>query len=107
MIEALIIQKLRIHRERSQPILKVADSYVQNQKINILTQHIQDKLIMLLEIIDESFRYLGRHFDFPMSNQLHKTELSHLVTSTLNTIDSLPLHPNLYYPFYFYVFRLL
>ena len=28
-----------------------------------------------------------------MSNQLHKTELSHLVTSTLNTIDSLLLHP--------------
>ena len=28
-----------------------------------------------------------------MSNQVHKTELSHVVTSTLNTIDSLPLHP--------------
>ena len=59
---------------------------------------IQPKLFINKESVpcvklDESFRYLGRHFDFPMSNQLHKTELSHLVTSTLNTIDSLPLHP--------------
>ena len=41
----------------------------------------------------ESFRYLGRHFDFDMSNQMHKTEVSSLVSSILNVIDSLLVHP--------------
>ena len=43
---------------------------------------------------EDSFRYLGRHFDFHMSNQVHKIELPSLVTSMLNIIDSLPLYPN-------------
>jgi len=60
--------------------------------------HIQPKLFINKEFVpcvklDDSCRHLGRHFDFQMSNQLHKTELTHLVTSTLNTIESLPLHP--------------
>ena len=40
-----------------------------------------------------SFRYLGRHFDFEMSNGEHKTELMALVTGTMSQIDYLPLHP--------------
>ena len=43
---------------------------------------------------NDSFRYLGHDFDFHMSNQVHKIELSNLVASTLNIIDSFPLHPN-------------
>ena len=41
----------------------------------------------------ESFRYLGRYFDFAMSNQVHKNKLSSLFTELLKEIDSLPLHP--------------
>ena len=41
----------------------------------------------------ESFRYLGRHFDFNMSNNTHKSELSQLTNSILTDIDLLPLHP--------------
>ena len=41
----------------------------------------------------ESFRYLGRYFDFAMSNQVHRTKLSSLFTEILKEIDSLPLHP--------------
>ena len=41
----------------------------------------------------ESFRYLGRYFEFVMSNQVHKDKLSTLFTVLLKEIDSLPLHP--------------
>ena len=41
----------------------------------------------------ESFRYLGRYFDFTMSSQIHKNKLSSLFTELLKEIDSLPLHP--------------
>ena len=40
----------------------------------------------------ESFRYLGSHFDFDMSNNMHKSELSDSLNATLSEID-LPLHP--------------
>ena len=43
--------------------------------------------------IGDSFRYLGRYFDFDMSNTLHKRELSHTVTNIMSKIDLLPLHP--------------
>ena len=35
----------------------------------------------------ESFRYLGRYFDFAMSNQVHKNNLSSLFTELLKEID--------------------
>ena len=40
----------------------------------------------------ESFRYLGRFFDFNISNQ-HMSELSSLVQDLMNDIDIKPLHP--------------
>ena len=40
----------------------------------------------------ESFRYLGRYFDFAVSNQVHKYKLSSLFTELLKKIDFLPLH---------------
>ena len=68
------------------------------KKISLKSSQIQPKLFINKEIVpcvkhDDSFRYIGRHFNFYMSNQVHKAELSNLVTSTLNIIDSLPLHP--------------
>ena len=68
------------------------------KKVSSKSAQIKPKLFINKEIVpcvkhDNSFRYFGRPFDSYMSNQLHKTELSHLVSYTLNTIDSSPLHP--------------
>ena len=41
----------------------------------------------------ESFGYLGRFFDFNMSNNQHMSELSFLVQDLMNDIDIKPLHP--------------
>ena len=41
----------------------------------------------------DSFRYLGRHFDFEMTNSMHKNELSKTINESLADIDLLPLHP--------------
>ena len=43
--------------------------------------------------IGESFQYLGRYFDFHMSNDNHKTELTTLLNELMTDIDSKPLHP--------------
>ena len=43
--------------------------------------------------IGESFQYLGRYFDFHMSNENHKTELTTLFNELMTDIDSKPLHP--------------
>ncbi|CAB3983194.1 Hypothetical predicted protein, partial [Paramuricea clavata] len=43
--------------------------------------------------IGEAFQYLGRYFDFNMSNDNHKTELTTLVNELMTDIDSKPLHP--------------
>ena len=43
--------------------------------------------------IGECFQYLGRYFDFQMSNESHKTELISLVDNLMTDIDEKPLHP--------------
>ena len=43
--------------------------------------------------IGECFKYLGRYFDFKMSNDCHKSELTKLVNNMMTDIDSKPLHP--------------
>ena len=41
----------------------------------------------------ECFRYLGRFYDFVMSNQVHRNKLCSLFSELLKEIDSSPLHP--------------
>ena len=41
----------------------------------------------------DSFRYLGRYFDFHTSDTTHKSELCDILTSILTKVDFLPLHP--------------
>ena len=53
---------------------------------------INNKLVPRIEI-GESFRYLGRYFDFNMSDEKHKSELYELFNNTLSKNDELPLHP--------------
>ena len=43
--------------------------------------------------IRESFQYLGRFFDFNMSNEEHKLEIISLVNELMSDIDLAPLHP--------------
>ena len=56
--------------------------------------YINNELIPAIEI-NESFKYLGRHFDYSMSNQEHKDNLCDTVDEVLKDIDSLPLHPRI------------
>ena len=53
---------------------------------------INNRLIPKINI-GESFQYLGRYFDFEMSNNNHKEELTSLVNEIMTDIDLKPLHP--------------
>ena len=41
----------------------------------------------------ESFKYLGRFFDFDMSNELHKSQLLSLFSTFMKGIDDHPPYP--------------
>ena len=41
----------------------------------------------------ESFKYLGRFFDFDMTDNMHKSELMSVVEELMSDIDKTPLHP--------------
>ena len=41
----------------------------------------------------DSFKYLGRYFDFGMTNSMHKSKLTAELNKILSQIDLLPLHP--------------
>ena len=43
--------------------------------------------------IGKSFRYLGRYFDFNMTDENHKSEIYETFANILKEIDDLPLHP--------------
>ena len=43
--------------------------------------------------IGETFVYLGRYFDFNMTNQEHKCKILSLTNEILSEIDLMPLHP--------------
>ena len=43
--------------------------------------------------LDDCFTYLGRHFDFKMSDDKHKSELLETISDQIDIIDTLPLHP--------------
>ena len=43
---------------------------------------------------DNCFNYPGRHFDFKMADEKHKSELIETTTDQIKIIDKLPLHPN-------------
>ncbi len=65
------------------------------QYLPILT--IKNSLIPVIEM-GKSPCYLGRYFDYEMSDNKHKLELVSLLTSKMKEIDLKPLHPknNLY-----------
>ena len=42
---------------------------------------------------NETFKYLGRYFNFETDNEEHKKELLDITNKILNKVDTLPLHP--------------
>ena len=42
---------------------------------------------------NESFKYLGRYFNFEMDSEEHKKELLDITNKILNKVDTLLLHP--------------
>ena len=53
---------------------------------------IKNSIIPVIEM-GKSFCYLGRYFDYEMSDNKHKLELVSLLTSKMKEIDLKPLHP--------------
>ena len=53
---------------------------------------INNSIIPTVEI-GESFKYLGRFFDFNMTDKDHKSELISLIDELMSDIDLKPLHP--------------
>ena len=58
----------------------------------------QPKLLIDRQLIPpvkhcESFKYLGRYFDFDMTNEVPKSKLLSLFSTFMKGIDDLPLHP--------------
>ena len=45
--------------------------------------------------IGESFRYLGRYFNFNMSDEKHQLEICDLFNNIISKIDELHLHPEI------------
>ena len=66
---------------------------------NVLSKYAQylPKLLINKDLIPtiktgESFEYLGRHFDFNMTNEKHKSKLISLNDELMSEIDLKPLH---------------
>ena len=68
------------------------------EKSGTSSKQFQPKLFVNNEIIppvkqDEYFTYLGRHFDYKMTNNQHKDDLLSDTKNIMKKIDDLPLHP--------------
>ena len=69
--------------------IKKVQSMAKQVKPNL---YLNNKLIDPIEI-GKSFLYLGRYFDFDMSEQDHKEELKKVLADYMEKINNLPLHP--------------
>ena len=68
------------------------------KKVRTKSVQYQPKLFINSQLVPcvstgSSFKYLGRYFDFQMSNYMHKSELFDMTNTILAQIDQLPLHP--------------
>ena len=62
-----------------------------SKSIQFLPKLINYTLVPRIKI-GESFKYLGRYFDFDMTNEAHKLELSTVLEDLMSEIDLKPLH---------------
>ena len=68
------------------------------KKSGTSSKQFQPKLFVNNEFIppvkqEEYFRYLGRHFDYKMTNNQHKEDLLSHTKDMMKRTDDLPLHP--------------
>ena len=68
------------------------------KKFSSRSSQFQPKLFINSELVpvvkpDESFKYLGRYFNFNMDNHEHKSQLESLLSDLLNKIDTLRILP--------------
>ena len=68
------------------------------KKVRTKSVQYQPKLFINSQLVPcvstgSSYKYLGRYFDFQMSNYMHKSELIDMTNTILAQIDQLPLHP--------------
>ena len=66
------------------------------KKYSTRSTQFQPKLLIDKQLVPpvkngESFKYLGRYFDFDMTNELHKSKLLSLFSTFMKGIDDLPL----------------
>ena len=67
-------------------------------KVNSASKQVLPKLylnnILIPPVkVNESFTYLGKHFDFEMTSEIHKNTLLDSLKKMMQSIDVLPLHP--------------
>ena len=68
------------------------------KKYSTRSTQFQPKLLIDKQLVPpvkngESFKYLGRYFDFDMTNELHNSKLLSLFSTFMKGIEDLPLHP--------------
>ena len=68
------------------------------RKVGASAQQVKPKLFLCNQLIrpqeiNEPFEYLGRSFDFKMSNEEHKKRLTKNICEYMEIISALPLHP--------------
>ena len=94
-----LLNRFTIWCQRSNMIIRVDKCSTFGIK-KVLTKSVQylpkllinNGLIPTIQMV-ESFKYLGRFFDFDMSDQEHKSELMSLIDELMSDIDHKPLHP--------------
>ena len=79
---------IRVHKCHSFGLKKSGTSSKQFQ----LKLFVNNELIPAVKQ-DEYFTYLGRHFDYKMTNNQHKEDLLKDTRGMIKGIDDLPLHP--------------
>ena len=79
---------IRVNKCSTFGIKKHSSKSIQYQP-KLFTSHL---LVPRIEI-GKYFRYLGRYFDFNMSNKKHQSEICDLFSDIISKIDELPLHP--------------
>ena len=66
---------------------------VASKSVQYLPKLIINNILVPCIKIGESFTYLGRYFDFEMTNQSHTLDLSTAIEEMMSDIDQKPLHP--------------
>ena len=75
---------IRVDKCHTKGIMKKYTTWTQSKP----KLYVNNEVIPPLKV-DESFKYLGRYFNFSMNNQKHKEELLETTTTTLNNISKL------------------